>query len=342
MLAAAIAVEAAAVALFGAAGSVPVLLIARVVQGIATGLALPALGATLVDLNPPHAPGRAAAVNAAVPVGGLAAGALGSSALVQFAPDPTRLVWALLLGALLLAFPALLMLPRTAARRGGIARSLTPRIGVPRRLRGDVGALVPLIVASWALGGLYLSLGPSVVLHVFGVPSHFLGGLVVTVLCGTGAVTALALRGRPARAVARAAAGMLAAGTAITMLGMVTGSVPAALAGTVAAGIGYGASGLATFGTLADLADRPGRGVRARRAVRVRLHRRLPRPQPAGRGRWLCRDGGGAARHGDRLRAAGHRDRAGGAVPPGGSRRAPGPTGDLADNAIVDEQIAGR
>jgi MFS family permease len=262
VLAAAIAAEAAAVTLFLVAGSVPVLLVARIVQGIATGLALPALGATLVDLNPPHAPGRAAAVNAAVPVGGLAAGALGSSALVQFAPDPTRLVWALLLGALLVALPALLTLPRIAARRGGIAGSLAPRIGVPRRLRGDVRPLVPLIVASWALGGLYLSLGPSVVLHVYGISSHFLGGLVVTVLCGTGAVTVLALRGRPARAVARTAAGMLAAGTAITTLGMVTGSVPAALAGTVAAGIGYGAAGLATFGALADLAGPAGAAER--------------------------------------------------------------------------------
>src|SRR5437763_181699 len=97
-----------------------------------------------------------------------------------FSPATLTLIFAVFVLALL----ALLALPRTAARRGRVARSLAPRIGVPRRLRGDVGALIPLIAASWALGGLYLSLGPSVVLHRFGIPSHFLGGLVVTVLCG--------------------------------------------------------------------------------------------------------------------------------------------------------------
>src|SRR5207247_1102521 len=86
VLAAAIALEAAALVLFIAAGDVPVLLIARIAQGIATGAALTTLRATLVDLNPPHAPGRAGAVNGVAAIGGLALGALGCGALVQFAP----------------------------------------------------------------------------------------------------------------------------------------------------------------------------------------------------------------------------------------------------------------
>jgi len=59
VLAAAIALEGVAFVLFFIAGDVTVLLIARVVQGIATGAAFSTLGATLVDLNPPHSPGRA-------------------------------------------------------------------------------------------------------------------------------------------------------------------------------------------------------------------------------------------------------------------------------------------
>jgi hypothetical protein len=109
-------------------------------------------------------------------------------------------------------------------------------------------------VASWALGGLYLSLGPSAVVALFGLASHFFGGLEVALLCGTGAGTAFALRNRPGRAVARISTTLLAAGTALTRLGIVTDGLAVAISGTVLAGIGYGASGLAAFGSLARLA----------------------------------------------------------------------------------------
>src|SRR6202158_4925355 len=77
VLGAAIALEAVAFVLFFIAGDVMVLLVARVAQGIATGMAFSTLGATLVDMNPPHSPGRAGLVNGVAPISGLALGALG-------------------------------------------------------------------------------------------------------------------------------------------------------------------------------------------------------------------------------------------------------------------------
>ena len=198
VLAAAIALEAVAFVLFFIAGDVTVLLVARVAQGIATGAAFSTLGATLVDLNPPHSPGRAGLVNAVAPISGLALGALGCGALVQFGPAPTHLVFALLLVGTGFAGAVVALMPETSARRQGAMASLVPLLGIPARLRPDVYALVPIIVASWALGGLYLSLGPSVAVSLFGLTNHLIGGLVVTLLWGTGAVTAFALRlGRP-------------------------------------------------------------------------------------------------------------------------------------------------
>ncbi|MEV8504122.1 MFS transporter [Actinoplanes sp. NPDC051475] len=260
VLVAAIALEAVALALFLAAGDVGVLLAARFLQGIATGAALTTLGATLVDLDPPHAPGRAGLINSIVPPAGLALGSLGTGALVQYAPGPTRLVYALLLAGMVLAAGAVLLMPETSGRRPGGARSLVPRLGVPARLRADVLALVPIIVASWALGGLYLSLGPSVAAGVFGLASHLIGGLVVTLLCGTGAVTAFALRGRPTARVLTIAGVLLTAGTAVTLLAVQSESVVLAAAGTVLAGVGFGASALASFSTLAVLAAPAERG----------------------------------------------------------------------------------
>lgn len=247
--------EAVAMLLFLLADGTPMLLAARLVQGVASGLALPAIGATLVDFSPPHAPDRAAAVNAVGPLAGLALGSLLSGALVQWGPDPARLVWALLLGLTLLAIPVVAAWPGPAVRRAGAIRSLLPRLGVPPRLRADVLALAPLLVASFALGGLYLSLGPSAARSVFGITGHFTGGLVATLLCGTGAVTAYLLRRHPGTPlVLRLSVTLLAAGTAVTLAGVLLHVTALAVAGTLTAAVGYGASALGTFGMLARLA----------------------------------------------------------------------------------------
>jgi MFS family permease len=272
VLAAAIVLEAVALVLFLTAGDVGVLLAARVVQGIATGAAMTTLGATLVDLNPPHAPGRAGLINGIAPIAGLAVGALGCGALVQFGPSPTHFVYAVLLLGMIIAAVVVAAMPETSIRRPGGAASLKPRLGIPPRLRADVLALTPIIVASWALGGLYLSLGPSVAAGVFGLSSHLIGGFVVTLLCGTGAVTSYLLRRRPTGQVLVLAAVMLTAGATISIAGVELASgvvlaggvelagVALAAAGTVVSGIGFGASALASFGTLAVLAAPHERG----------------------------------------------------------------------------------
>jgi MFS family permease len=254
VLAAAIVGEAAALVMFTVADGVPLLLAARLVQGVATGIALTALGATLVDLNPPQAPGRAGTVNSVVPAGGLAAGALGCGALVQFGPAPTRLVWVLLLAATGLAAVVVAVIPDAAQRRPGALASLAPRLGVPGPVRPEFYALVPIMLASWALGGLYLALGPSVAAGLFGLTNHLVGGLVVTLLCGPGAITAFALRTRPAPRLVVPSAVLLAAGTAVALGGVLAHSVALAGSGTAVAGVGFGMSSLATFGTLGRLA----------------------------------------------------------------------------------------
>jgi len=138
--------------------------------------------------------------------------------------------------------------------------SLAPRLGIPVRLRRDVYALLPILIASWALGGLYLSLGPSVAAGLFGLTNHLVGGLVVTLLCGTGALTAFMLRSWPAGRLLGISSTLLGSGTVLTLIGIETGSAVLAAVGTVVAGIGFGASALACFGTFARLAAPAERG----------------------------------------------------------------------------------
>jgi MFS family permease len=260
VLMSAIALEAVAMVLFITAGGVPALLLARFVQGIATGAAMTTLGATLVDLNPPHAPHRAGVISGAAPTFGLGLGALGCGFLVQYGPHPTRLVYVLLLAGLVLAGLLTAVLPETAQVRPGALRSLQPRLGVAPRLRADLIALVPILVASWALGGLYLSLGPSVAVGLFGLSSHVIGGLVVTLLCAPASLTAFVLRGWPAERNLTLGAVLLVTGTAVGLAGVQADSVAMAALGTAVAGVGFGATGLASFGTLARIAEPAERG----------------------------------------------------------------------------------
>jgi MFS family permease len=260
VLAAAVALEALALVLFILAPGVTVLAIARIAQGIATGAAMTTLGATLVDLNPPHAPGRAGLVSSVAPTAGLAIGALGTGALVQYGPAPTHLVYALLLAGMAVAGVIVALMPETSIGRPGALASLKPRVAIPARLRTEVFALVPVLVASWALGGLYLALGPSVAATLFGLDSHLIGGLVVTLLCGTGAITAFALRETDAQRVLGLAAGLLAAGMALTLVAVEDGSIALAATGTIVAGVGFGAAALGSFGTLARIAAPSERG----------------------------------------------------------------------------------
>jgi MFS family permease len=252
VLAAAIGLEVVALVLFLVAGNVLVLSTARVLQGIATGAATTTLSATLVDLEPSR--GRAGVVTSVAPLTGLALGALGSGVLVEFGPAPTRLVYALLLGGMLLAAVVVARIPETSRRRPGAVASLRPRVAMPAHLRADIVPVVPAMIATWALAGMYLSLGPSVAAELLGLHNHLVGGVVVTLLAGTGALAVLLLRSRPASALLAPSSAMLGLGTLVSLAGVAQDLVWLAAAGTVVAGLGFGASVLATFGTFARIA----------------------------------------------------------------------------------------
>ncbi|HEX5813441.1 MAG TPA: MFS transporter [Pseudonocardia sp.] len=261
LLVAAIALEAVALVLFLTADGVATLLLARVAQGIATGAAVTTLSAALVDLTPPHAPGRAGVVTSVATLLGLAGGSVGTGALVEFAPAPTQLVYVVLLVGTVVAAVATALLPETAARRPGAVASLRPRVGLPAHMRAEFASITPVLLASWALGGLYLSLGPSVAAGLLGITDHLVGGLVATLLCGTGAVTALLMRGWPFPRVLLVASLLLAGGTLATLAAVDARSAVLAGLGTVVAGVGFGAAGLGAFGTMAALARPTERGA---------------------------------------------------------------------------------
>ena len=262
VLAAGLLGEVAAMLAFATADDVWSLLGARALQGLAVGVLTGTLSAALVDHQPPGRPNLAAVINSAAPGLGLAAGAVGSGLLVQYAPRPTALGYALLAGAFVALTATVLLLPETVLeRRRPAAASLLPRIAVPPAARPTFGAAVPALVSTWAVGGLYLALGPTVAATALHLPSHLVAGAVVGTLFVAGAAATVATdRVAPRRAM-RGGAAVLATGMAVSLLALAGTSVPGFLAGTAIAGAGFGVTFLGvlrSLGSLARPAERAG------------------------------------------------------------------------------------
>jgi predicted MFS family arabinose efflux permease len=238
VLLAGLALGGAACGLFLIAHALALLFAARAIQGVAVGLISPTTGATLLDLRPGS---RVALVVAgAAPTVGLAIGALGTSALAQYAVAPTRLVWWLLAGAFLAGIAAVLVMPETADVRPRPPGVLRPQMSVPREARGAFAAAVPCLVGVWALGGLYQSLGPSLAALLLHSADVVWGGLIIFVLTSVAAASATLLAGKDARGVMLSGCLALIAGAAITFIAILTGAPALLFAGTAVAGFGFG------------------------------------------------------------------------------------------------------
>lgn len=242
--------EIGAVLLFWRSDSVAWLLAARVLQGIATGIAASALGAGLVDLHRD----RGAFINSVAPMVGLGVGGLGAGLLVQFAPEPTRLVFEILLFVFALLLAAAFWLPETAARRPGAWRSLVPSVAIPARARPTLRRLLPVNTAQWALGGFYFSLGPSLARNVTGSDAPLVGGLLIGVLAFSSAVAIVAVRAIQPRAATTWGAAALAGGVLATLAGLQGAWPVAVLVGTIVSGAGFGSAFSGSLRSLVPLA----------------------------------------------------------------------------------------
>ena len=82
-----LALQALAMVLFATAGGLGTLLDARIVQGVATGAVLAAVGGAMLDLDQR----RGALANSSAPGAGTAVGVLVSALAIQYLPAPTHL-----------------------------------------------------------------------------------------------------------------------------------------------------------------------------------------------------------------------------------------------------------
>ena len=233
----ALALQVCAMGIFIVAQSLTWLIVARLLQGLATGIATAALSAALLDINRP----RGALINSITPMFGMALGALGSGLLLQIVPDPLHFVFYLLLAVFVVQFIQTLRCDETAAPLPGAWASLRPSMAIPVQARRAVLAVAPLVLAGWALGGFYLSLMPSLINHISHTPAPWMGGLAVAALTLTGAVSILTTRNsQPITGLAIGAITMTS-GPAVMLWGINIGTVAWLFVGSVITGVGFGA-----------------------------------------------------------------------------------------------------
>ncbi|GAA2787915.1 MFS transporter [Kitasatospora paracochleata] len=237
----ALAAETAAMALLATAHDAAGLIAARIVQGLATGAATSAAGAALLETEDPRRPGRAALANSLTPVGGMAAGVLVATALVAFAPAPTRTVY-LVLAALFLAQAAGVALTReSAVPRPGALRSLRPSLAPAPASRRALLLAGPAVAAAWALGGFYSSLGPSLARLTDPAIPASARGLVFFTLTTSAALAVRATAPLPATGAVRLGAAALLPAALLTAAAPHLRSPTALFAATALAGAGFGA-----------------------------------------------------------------------------------------------------
>jgi predicted MFS family arabinose efflux permease len=257
LLLGALVIQAGVMVLFASASGLPVLLAARVIQGLATGAALGAIGGGLVDLHP----GRGPVANATGAMAGTASGALGSALLVQLLPAPTELVYLTLMGVFLIQAAAVVLIAETSPRVPGARRALRPVLGVPRQVRSALAIAAPSLVAVWALAGFYGSLGPSLAGLVGHSHSTILGGASLFVLAASGSLTVLVFHRAEPRNFALAGSALIIAGVLTVLWSVSAHSIVGFFAGTAVAGAGFGGGfqgGLRTIVSLAGPTERAG------------------------------------------------------------------------------------
>jgi len=197
--------------------TLPGLLVGRVLTGMAVGLMAATATTYLTDLHraahPAAAPSRLPATVASVAnLGGLALGPLLGGALAQWSGHPLATPYLVFLALMAAGVVAILITPETVDRRarqvGGAARF---RLRAGRRAAFAGAAAVAF--CSFAVFGLFSSIGSLIVRGELHVTSPFVWGIAGFVVLGVSAVAQTVFAALPAPR-------MLAAGLAATPVGM--------------------------------------------------------------------------------------------------------------------------
>ncbi len=189
LLVGALGLELVAMAVFLFAPSIGWIIVARILQGIATGAASSAFSAAVVELAPVHRKKFGALMASLAPLAGLGIGAIFAGIIAQFVPSSAAsIVWLVLVIVMALGTVFAIFTPETATRKPGSLQSLAPQLSVPPQVRALFATTIPATVGAFMSMALYLGLIPTILAVVFAVASPIVGALMALVAFAVGTI----------------------------------------------------------------------------------------------------------------------------------------------------------
>lgn len=251
---AALGLLAAGMALFATAGGPVGLMVARTVQGLAVGSATSTTTAMILDTAPN--PRIGSVISSAAPPLGIAVGAVLTGTLVEFAPAPRQLVFWVLAATFAVLAALVWSVPEPgrseSAAQQPMSRKLWSGLKLPVDVRPTFVALIPSLVATWALAGLYLSLGSSLLHTVLGVRSPLATSAVLAVFFLAGMSGTVVSAILPPRRGEWFGYATLPLGVVTTIAALAMNVLPLYVIGSIIAGGGFGSMFRAAVDTLGD------------------------------------------------------------------------------------------
>ncbi len=241
----AIVVALASTGAFTAASGTGWLFAARILSGVATGLAAGAATAWIAELQPRGDKAGAAVIASAANLLGLAAGPLFAGLLAEFAPFPLRLSYVIYAAILVATAVALVAAPETVGDpvHGPRALSLRPRFGVPAEMRAQFIPPAATAFGVFALLGFYAALIPGLLAQSLHETAPSVSGAVVCELFLFATATACLSRGLGSGTAMMAGLVLLPPSLALLVAAQLAHSLwillGASACGGVAAALGY-------------------------------------------------------------------------------------------------------
>lgn len=237
----ALALLAAAMLLFAFARSLAWLYAGRALTGLAVGVAGGTVNAWLAELVPDGDRGRASTLAITANLTGIACGPLLAGALAEFGPAPLVTPFLAFLVLLALATAGVWRLPETVPHRVSFAQaSYRPRLHVPKDILAAFAPVAVAAFATFAFGGYYAGLIPTLLADNLGVHSPTAAGAIVFEAYGAGALAVLATHRLPSRAAMLWGLALVVPGTAGLLLARAESSLAALAATSLVGGAGFG------------------------------------------------------------------------------------------------------
>ncbi|MDQ1702320.1 MAG: hypothetical protein QOF57_1572, partial [Frankiaceae bacterium] len=224
--------------------SLPGLLVARLISGLAVGMFTATATAHLHELHAAARPQagrrRFEVVSTAVNLGGIGTGPLVAGFLAQYVTGPLRTPYLVFAALLVLSIVAVALTPETVE-----ARPVRPAYR-PQRINADLGDRAGYFIAagsgfaSFAVFGVFTSLAPGFVGGTLHHPSRFLAGAVAFIVFGVAAVAQATTAAMTQSTRLVVGLSGQAVGLVILAAGMELTNLPAVLIGGAVTGAGAG------------------------------------------------------------------------------------------------------